>query len=294
MLMSCLLFNCFAYADSAQPLYKSPEARDSMRLLTGSYNYQKDPLAVLRRRYPDSEFQLFEDFVTGFRAILRTYMVNGHTQIEVAIKGVSGFPSGVAALSMGFTQSGSQGYRDLLVRVKEIIQKAPGGAASVDLSVSGHSMGGALAQLFAYQNAKLNSTLGGVFVRTWNGLGGMDLIENNEGYDATIAARIRCLHIRLNEDMIARTGRHLPGTYLRIDTPKGGHRLARFIPFVIDSEVAPVSSEEPQNRVLVEFSRHPAVRDAMKKASRAGIDAIFATRFHFTRACVLFSHFLFL
>lgn len=96
------------------------------------------------------------------------------------------------------------------------------------VTTTGHSLGGALAQFAVYdlaKEAKLNGQdeiLSQVSLTTWNALGGVWGLERNGGYDPTIAAGVKATHYFREDDLVARIGKgHVGGELLRLEDPAG-------------------------------------------------------------------------
>jgi Ca2+-binding RTX toxin-like protein len=95
---------------------------------------------------------------------------------------------------------------------------------SVD--VTGHSLGGALAQFAVYDLVKhakdKDKTTKQLNLTTWNALGGEWALQRHEQYDASIAARINARHYYRGDDLVARLGMgHVGGVSLRLSDPEG-------------------------------------------------------------------------
>lgn len=238
------------------------EAKSSVEIVR--YAYNQHSLEVARSAWPGADVALFNDPYTGLKSLLKITHSQGKTFIEVGFRGIWDSTSFMSAAAMGYSQSISPSYRDLLRAVQAAVVEA--GEQNVVMKVNGHSLGGGLAQLFSYQMAKLHPEMASVRTITWNGVGGMDLIENNEGFDPKVAERIRTTHARLGEDIVASIGRHLPGDYVSFDTK--GHSLSGFYPYVYGNKTVATTSSEPKRRFLVKFSQQRHVRLVLKAATQ--------------------------
>lgn len=97
------------------------------------------------------------------------------------------------------------------------------------VELTGHSLGGALAQFAAYDLLKNASTesersqiLNKVSLTTWNALGGVWGLERNGGYDPSIVNDLRALHLFHQDDIVVRFGKgHVGGKMVRLHDPSG-------------------------------------------------------------------------
>lgn len=254
-------FIAFASLAKADALPRE-ESRPSLEIVR--YAYSHDSLAMAQAAWPASESHLFTDLYSGLKGLVKITRKDGKVFIDVGFRGIWDTKSFVSAAAMGYSQSISRGYRDLLRAVQAAVLEA--GGENVVMNVSGHSLGGGIAQLFSYQMAKLHSEMPTIRTITWNGVGGMDLIENNEGFDPKIAERVRATHIRFEDDIVASIGRHLPGNYISYQGK--GHSLWRFLALVNGNKVVPTTNLEPKQRYLVKFSQQRHVRLLLKAATQ--------------------------
>jgi hypothetical protein len=89
--------------------------------------------------------------------------------------------------------------------------------AARGLIVTGHSLGGGLAQAIAYriQKARLDKNLTAMQIDliTFNGFGGRTLIEKDEKYNEDVERLIRARNYFVDGDLVSRIGVHVGPTY---------------------------------------------------------------------------------
>ncbi|QPN62959.1 DUF2974 domain-containing protein [Synechococcus sp. CBW1004] len=97
------------------------------------------------------------------------------------------------------------------------------------VEITGHSLGGALAQFSAYDfiksadsEEKRSQILSQLSLTTWNALGAVWGLQRNGGYDPTIMEGFQARHYFREDDLVARFGKgHVGGEMLRLDDPEG-------------------------------------------------------------------------
>jgi hypothetical protein len=96
------------------------------------------------------------------------------------------------------------------------------------VDITGHSLGGALAQFTAYDLAQEAADMGTpeklnhIGLTTWNALGGLWGLQRENSYDPEVAANIQARHYFRGDDLISRLGKgHVGGTLLRLDDRDG-------------------------------------------------------------------------
>lgn len=96
------------------------------------------------------------------------------------------------------------------------------------VSITGHSLGGALAQFAAYDllensnDDKRAKILNQVSLTTWNALGGVWALQRNGGFNPSVVEQLNARHYYRFDDQVARLGRgHVGGEMLRLDDPEG-------------------------------------------------------------------------
>lgn len=154
---------------------------------------------------------------------MEVYRRTGSNDYIVSFRGTepSQFNDIATDINLGWPQYGSA-RRDIQRVLKSLLQE--GGR----VDVTGHSLGGALAQFAVYD---LVNNLDGdkralierqISLTTWNALGGVWGLERNGGYDARIMAGINARHYYRFDDIVARLGKgHVGGEMLRLDDPEG-------------------------------------------------------------------------
>lgn len=131
-------------------------------------------------------------------------------------------PNDIATdLNLGWPQYEKSRDR-IQAEIKNLIDK--GGL----VEITGHSLGGALAQFAAYDLAKeaqqsgRSEILNRVSLTTWNALGGVWGLQRNGGYDPSIVNELRALHFFHSDDIVARFGKgHVGGKMVRLHDPTG-------------------------------------------------------------------------
>lgn len=94
------------------------------------------------------------------------------------------------------------------------------------VAVTGHSLGGALAQIAVFDAVK-QAKLSGIATHrlslsTWNALGAEWALRRMDRYDPEVAALIQARHYYRADDLVARLGMgHVGGISLRLDDPSG-------------------------------------------------------------------------
>lgn len=135
----------------------------------------------------------------------------------LAITGTQSILDWAADLSLGRAQF------DRIVRIQEAFTTCrlvdPSGAplASHPLIITGHSLGGGVAEAFAYriQKARMTSGLAPLDMKlvTFNGFGAQQLVEQDERYIPWIVGRIDAANFYVRGDMVSRIGVHIGPTY---------------------------------------------------------------------------------
>ena len=160
----------------------------------------------------------FDDPKTGFHAEI--YQKIGSNEYIVAFTGTQPQTSQdvVADLALGTTQWNEQNK----TAVFDAIAALPG---ATQITFTGHSLGGALAQYAAYDYVKGNSSHPSVSLATFNGPGGnAGLHQLHPDFDPSVAAQIDAAHFFANSsgrpDLVARLGSgHFAGGTYQIDIP---------------------------------------------------------------------------
>ena len=83
--------------------------------------------------------------------------------------------------------------------------------------ITGHSLGGGLAQAFAYQVQRMRMKAGllpaSIELITFNAFGASEIVENNPAQTARIASTMSIYNYFLTDDLVSRIGTHIGPTY---------------------------------------------------------------------------------
>ena len=149
------------------------------------------------------------------------YRRSGSSDYIVAFRGTepTQFNDLTADLNLGWPQ-----YESGRADIQRILISLLSEGGKVD--VTGHSLGGALAQFAVYelaQEAKKNGyeqILNQVSLTTWNALGGVWGLQRNGDYDPSIVTGLNARHYYRSDDLVSRLGKgHVGGEMLRLDDP---------------------------------------------------------------------------
>lgn len=116
-----------------------------------------------------------------------------------------------------------QSARDDIQRILKTLIEEGG-----NVEVTGHSLGGALAQFAVYDflesadGDKRKQLIHQVSLTTWNALGGVWGLERNGGYNLNVMDGINARHYFRADDIVSRLGNgHVGGEMLRLEDPEG-------------------------------------------------------------------------
>ncbi len=174
-----------------------------------------DAIAMQVRGFDFAINEQYEDSVSGFSAI-KVLPADGGPMVFV-IDGleVGSIADSVAAVDLGGLQARSAAFQAMIADAVEAQATLGRGVQFV-----GPSLGGALAQVAAYeaaeamQDAGLSVTPGTVRLLTVDALGGRDAAEalNGGTLDPSVLSVINALNIRTQGDLISRIGSHMGET----------------------------------------------------------------------------------
>ena len=158
---------------------------------------------VITTRYDDPE--------TGFSALRLTSLEDGSEVFAVDGLEVGSAADGVAALTLGRLQVGSEAFRAMVADAAAL------GAAGEAVLFTGPSLGGAVAQVAAYETAEsllAAGAPGAVQLVTVDALGGVDAARalNGGTLEPEVLAQIEALNIRTEGDIVSRIGSHIGPT----------------------------------------------------------------------------------
>lgn len=183
---------------------------------------------------PPAGYELTSDTLTNNEGLaIAVYRRRQSNDFILAFRGTE--PTSLADLATDANMGWPQ-YEQSRLRISELINKllAEGGR----LDITGHSLGGALAQFAAYNLAKAQPLdLQKVSLTTWNALGGQWALSRNGGFDQAVAQRLDARHFFRSDDLISRLGTgHVGGSTLRMVDPQG--QLAGFLPAHMQEELS--------------------------------------------------------
>ncbi|NCN27102.1 hypothetical protein GW915_05950 [bacterium] len=203
--------------------------------------------------------QLFQDAHTGLHAIVSESGLTSERELTVAFRGTYSLGAMFSDIGLNYPQYASSEYKNLLETVFAKITATDFDGTKV--LVTGHSSGGGLAEVFAYElQEKLSkqSSLKEIKAVTFNGIGPLDWLEHSRSnfrLDPSILDSISYFHLASDRDFVARIGRHLSGnTYFWNDARKGffaDHLLPKSL---ADIELKP--SERKQALKFITTNRH--------------------------------------
>ncbi len=239
-LLWCVVFICaISYATHAAPP-PAFEKRVLSRALSPAEERQQH-LILLSVQASQASYQLpnlriykgLEDYVGRFETFLSTippgYVVYGaDAEIESGLKYVILKPSttgdpwilaftGTNSLidALADTGLGSAQFEQLkeMILLFSLIPQL----SDVDLLVTGHSLGGGLAQAAAHEIQRQRDAQGNpakVILRTWNAFGSQELIERvSGGCDSRLLERLDAANYNVRGDLVSRIGTHFGPTY---------------------------------------------------------------------------------
>ncbi|MFZ0407717.1 MAG: calcium-binding protein [Cyanobium sp.] len=111
-------------------------------------------------------------------------------------------------------------YKKSEAEIQNLINELLAKASRID--ITGHSLGGALAQFTAYDLVAGNQQIDAskVVLTTWNALGGEWALKQYRNYDATKVSNLQATHYYRHDDLVARLGRgHVGGNFLKLLDP---------------------------------------------------------------------------
>ena len=130
----------------------------------------------------------------------------GNRPMLFAIGGSWSFTDFLADLNLGVVQRRTPAFK----RMEEMVAKYVSEGNSV--IITGHSLGGGLAQAFAYDVQKMIDGVekaGEVRMVSWNAFGAKELLTRSGGYDPQIAAKIDAVNYYLPGDRVSGIGTHI-------------------------------------------------------------------------------------
>ena len=155
---------------------------------------------------------------------LCVYRKDGTDEYIVAFRGTEG---NLVDINTDI-QKGWPQYHDSTSEIQNLIKALLPKASRID--ITGHSLGGALAQFAAYdfaiENPRLDSSK--INLTTWNSLGGEWALRQFRTYNPAMAATINGTHYYRGDDIVARLGNgHVGGVSLRLLDPE--HQIATVV-----------------------------------------------------------------
>ncbi|RZA00500.1 MAG: hypothetical protein EOP11_18255, partial [Proteobacteria bacterium] len=174
---------------------------------------------------------LLTDPATGFKAAIYrpTSAARAENPTLVAIGGTQTGKDILADLNWGVAQAKSPAYEKLLARVQAELANE-----SRPVAITGHSLGGGLAQIFGYDLARVlkeNSRprdLKRFRVVSWNGFGAKEALEKLGRYHAGEARDLPITSYFHPDDLVSKLGTHLGETIsirARAGAPRGLNKL---------------------------------------------------------------------
>lgn len=174
---------------------------------------------------------LLTDPSTGFKAAIYrpTSAARAGQPAVVAIGGTQTGKDVLADLNWGVAQAKSPAYERLLARVQEELKNE-----TRPVAVTGHSLGGGLAQIFGYDLAralKANERSGDLArfrVVSWNGFGAREALQKLKRWNAADAEGLPITSYFHPDDVVSKLGTHLGQTLsirARAGQPRGLTKL---------------------------------------------------------------------
>ena len=170
-----------------------------------------------------------------------------------SIGGTQGYSDVLADLNLGVSQRQSPAFKEMVAMVAADVRNGK------DVLITGHSLGGGLAQAFAYDvQAMLQGVehAGTVRMTSWNAFGAKELIERTGTFDQKIADQIIGVNYYVPGDVVSQIG-------TPIGKQVGTHRAPTLVP----------SSAEESPLELCECQHHPWGRPRGRQGKHAEADS---------------------
>jgi hypothetical protein len=160
-----------------------------------------------------SDFRVIDkvtDARSGFKLVHYNNDVNQRKSI-ISIAGTQTFNDALTDASVGIPQIKSAAYLDSVKKVSQNLISSP----DKKISVTGHSLGGGVAQAFAHDVAVELKKVGvkdwdqRIEVVTWNGFGGVDPLKRLGKYDQEIGEKLKATNYFVEGDVVSRIGEHI-------------------------------------------------------------------------------------
>ncbi len=218
----------------------------------------------------------YEDLASGFSAVRLRPVGGGHEVFSIDGLEVGSRADEVAAATLGRLQVESSAFQQL------VADAAAWGAAGGLVEITAPSLGGAVAQVAAYEAAQAvlaanpAAAPGTVNLITVDPLGGRDAAEDLNGgsLDPNVLAAINALNIRTEGDIVSRIGSHIGATLTLPALDAAGNEVTLNAADAHVNVVSLLQNLSSEERYAAGVRGAPAEISGFAAASNAGSDAV--------------------